>query len=261
MGVVELEGKDIQNEVVESVPLKRVGLVNIKFPIIISRPIETSFGSKLVEREVIVNANLYLVLPMNQRGAHMSRLVQALQENLEIPKESFGIEKLALEIALDIKNKSPYASLAEVELSAERPFINDVYQLFGYGNSNGEMRVGVQVTGATCCPCSAEMCEGKAHNQRAIIRIDVVTDGSIPAESLVSVAYSSFSEQTHLMLKREMEKVVVLRMHRNTKFVEDSVRSAVELLRDFKINWCRVECKSLESIHPYDAYGLFEGQP
>ena len=253
----DMNKRDVQNEVVESIALGRVGLKGVKMPIIIHRP-ET-------DREMIINANLYLSLPKDQRGAHLSRLVQAMEENLVLPKEARGIEWLARNIADDIKRRSEYCEFAEVELWAEREANGEVYKLLGYAKSGSWITLGVEVVGATCCPCAAEMCKnGVAHNQRAVLKIEVevLTDLiEISAEDLVEVAHKSFSSPVYNILKRPDEKRVVEYMHSNTKFVEDVVRDAVEQLKELGILWCKVECTSQESIHPFDAYTMFEGEP
>lgn len=247
--------KDVQNEVVESVALSRVGLKGVKMPIIIHRPES--------DREVIINANLYLSLPKDQRGAHLSRLVQALEENLVLPKEARGIEWLARNIADDIKRRNEYCEFAEVELWAERESKGEVYKLLGYAKSESCITLGVEVIGVTACPCATEMCNGKSHNQRAVLKIEVeVLTGliEVSAEELVKIAHKSFSSPVYNILKRVDEKRVVEYMHSNPKFVEDVVRDAVKQLKELGVLWCRVECTSQESIHPFDAYSMFEGK-
>jgi len=248
--------RDVQNEVVESVALNRVGLKGVRMPIIIHRPES--------DREVIINANLYLSLPKDQRGAHLSRLVQAMEENLVFPKETRGIEWLARSIADDIKRRSEYCEFAEVELWAEREAKGEVYKLLGYAKSGEKPTLGVEVIGATCCPCAREMCKnGVAHNQRCTLRIEVevLTElVEVSAEELVEIAHKSFSSPVYNILKRPDEKRAVEYMHENTKFVEDVVRDAVEQLKELDVHWCKVECDSQESIHPFDAYSMFEGK-
>ena len=248
--------KDVQNEVVESIGLNRVGLKGVKMPVVIHRPES--------DREVIINANLYLSLPKDQRGAHLSRLVQALEENLVLPKEARGIEWLARNIADDIERRNEYCEFAKVELWAEREAKGEVYKLLGYGSSGRAPLLGVEVIGATCCPCAAEMCKnGVAHNQRAVLKIEVevLTDLiEVSAEELVKIAHNSFSSPVYNTLKRPDENRVVEYMHGNAKFVEDVVRDAVEQLEELGVHWCRVECTSQESIHPFDAYTMFEGE-
>jgi len=245
--------KDVQSETVDSVPLNRVGLTGVQFPVVIHRPQH--------DREVIVTGNFYVNLPSNQRGAHLSRLVEAIVHETTLPKETEGIEQLARDIAQDIRERSEYATLAEVELEATRNYEDYVYKLFGYGNSRGTMNVGVEVKGATACPCAAEMCNGKTHNQRARLRLEVNTKGDIPSELLVQLAAVSFSASSAMLLKRPDEKKVVDNMHMNTKFVEDVVRDCAERVSASfeKPFWCKIQCWSEESIHPFDAYAKFEG--
>ena len=267
--------KDVQNEVVESVGLNKVGLAGVKLPVIIQR--EGLAGK--VEREIIVTGNLYLDLPGNQKGVHMSRFVEALQESLDFPQTSKGIEWLALEIARKIKDKNNYCRGAEVELEATRALGKDVYKLFGYADVakikedkttrlgviktiKQHMMVGVELMGSTCCPCSMEMCKGGvAHNQRAKLKVMIETDGSRSAESLVLTLMNAFSAPVKTLLKRPDEKALVEYMHSRPFFVEDIVRNAVEILEDIgHKGWCKVEATSYESIHPHNVFAMYEGE-
>lgn len=263
--------KDVQNEVVESVALNKVGLRGVKFPVIIQR--------SGIEREIIVTGNLYLDLPGNQKGVHMSRFVEALQESLDFPQTSKGIEWLALEIARKIKDKNNYCRGAEVELEATRALGKDVYKLFGYADvvtlkreevaklefidtTKHRMMVGVELLGSSCCPCSISMCEGGvAHNQRTKLKVMIETDGSRSAESLVISLMNAFSAPVKTLLKRPDEKALVERMHSRPFFVEDILRNAVGILGDIgHKGWCRIEATSYESIHPHDVFAMFEGE-
>ena len=244
--------KDVQNEVVESIALNRVGLKGVRMPIIIHRPES--------DREIIINANLYLSLPKSQRGAHLSRLVQAMEENLVLPREAGGIEKLARTVAIGIKKRSEYCSVAEVEMWAERPYEDNIYKLYGYGSSNGKMKLGVEILGTSCCPCGLNLCGTKTHNQRALLHVEIETEGDIAAESLVKICNESFSNPVHLILKRPDEKKAIEDMHNNSKFAEDITRDCCEkLIEAFGTDQIRVWCRTFESIHSYDAYAEYDG--
>ena len=253
--------KDVQNEVVESIGLNRVGLAGVKFPVIIQR--------KGIEREIIVTGNLYLDLPENQKGAHMSRFVEALQESLDFPQTSKGIEWLALEIANKTKDKNGYCTGAEVELEATRALGKDVYKLFGYANiftlnngkEGGKMMVGVELLGSSACPCCKELTGNITHNQRVKLKVIIETDGSRSAESLVISLMDAFSAPVKTLLKRPDEKALVEYMHSRPFFVEDIVRNAVEILEDIgHKGWCKVEATSYESIHPHNVFAMYEGE-
>lgn len=254
----ERKMKDVQNEVVESVGLGRVGLAGVKFPVIIQR------GS--IEREIIVTGNLYLDLPGKQKGVHMSRFVEALQESLDFPQTSKGIEWLALEIAKKTRDKNDYCTGAEVELEATRALGKDVYKLFGYARVGlfGEMHkmmVGIELLGSSACPCCKELTGNITHNQRVRLKVMIETDGSRSAESLVLSLEDAFSAPIKSLLKRPNEKALVEYMHSRPYFVEDIVRNAVEILGNIRYKgWCKIEATSYESIHPHNVYALYEGE-
>ncbi len=141
----------------------------------------------------------------------------------------------------------------------------EVVKIFGEASlsRNGKklVLVGVEVTGITACPCAQELVRARSaerlaemgidkemiqkildavpvasHNQRgrATLKVQVTDEFKVPIAKLIEVAKSSMSYETYEILKREDELEVVENAHRNTRFVEDSVRiMAMELLKAF----------------------------
>jgi GTP cyclohydrolase I len=122
---------------------------------------------------------------------------------------------------------------------------------------NYKFFLGVKVPVTTLCPCSKEISDYSAHNQRALIKVLISYDESyhIWLEDLIEQIENKSSCQLYPLLKREDEKFVTEHAYDNPKFVEDVLRDVVLMLRnDDKIDSFEVECESLESIHNHSAW-------
>jgi len=236
------------------ITLNRVGVTNLEYPVKIQR------GNK--EVVVIVRIKASVDLPPNQKGAHMSRFIEEIEETSNVLLRTSGIEDLAQMLAEKQLGKHPYARSAVVELKTKAHLGNRVYTLTGsYDTGTGVRRVGVSVEGSLACPCAMELTGGLSHNQRGRLTIEVGTNTrSVDAEDLVEIANKSFSSPLSLKLKKPDEKALVERMHKNPMFVEDVVRRCVHLLRGkYRGCYASVLCVSYESIHPFDVFAQWEG--
>ena len=229
--------------------------MNLEYPV--------SFRQNGNRRDVIMQLKISVDLPEEQRGAHMSRFVQRLQEHLALPKETEKIEDLAETIAKLQLATHDYATRAVVHLSTR---VDDqegrIYQLTGQFDTRTKVKtVGIRTVGAIACPCSMAMTGGLSHNQRATLSVDIdVPPAGVDAESILGEVTRGFSTPVKLMLKRPDEKKLVEDMHRNPRFVEDVVREVVSILKVRHVgSKARVECVSHESIHPYDVFAEWEG--
>ena len=125
------------------------------------------------------------------------------------------------------------------------------------GRHTFTMKVVVPVT--SLCPCSKEISDYGAHNQRSHVTITARTRGFVWIEDLVEYAEREASSELYGLLKRPDEKLVTERAYDNPKFVEDMVRDvAARLNADERIDWYAVESENFESIHNHSAYALIE---
>lgn len=238
-----------------AITLNRVGVTNLEYPVRIQR------GDKEVLAIVRIKASVDL--PENQKGVHMSRFIEEIEETFETPLRTTGIENLAQKLAEKQLGKHPYARSAFVELETKTHLGNRVYTLTGsYDTGTKIRRVGVSVEGALACPCAMGLTGGLSHNQRGKLTIEVGTNTiDVDAEDLVRIADNSFSSPLRLRLKRFDEKVVVEKMHKNPMFVEDVVRRCVHLLRErYGGCYASVVCVSYESIHPFNVFAQWWGR-
>ena len=135
--------------------------------------------------------------------------------------------------------------------------------LSNYGEEDEEYEfvLGVKVPVTTLCPCSKEISQYGAHNQRALVSVKVKydDDAHIWLEEVIEMVESCASCGLYSLLKREDEKFVTEEAYENPKFVEDILRDTVISLRELKgLAWFAVECENYESIHNHSAYASHE---
>jgi GTP cyclohydrolase I len=119
--------------------------------------------------------------------------------------------------------------------------------------------VRVVVPATSLCPCSKEISEYGAHNQRSHVTVTVQADDFIWIEDLIDLVEQEASCEVYGLLKRTDEKYVTERAYNNPKFVEDLVRDvAGRLNADDRILAYTVEAENFESIHNHSAYALIE---
>ncbi|MEO6033465.1 MAG: GTP cyclohydrolase, FolE2/MptA family, partial [Burkholderiaceae bacterium] len=150
----------------------------------------------------------------------------------------------------------------------KRAPVSGVQSLLEYqGRCIGEARHGqvavwaeVVVPVKSLCPCSKEISDYGAHNQRSHVTIRVELGGDeIPWPELVRFAEDSASSELWSMLKRADEKWVTEHAYENPKFVEDLVRDvALRLNADARVGRYSVDVENFESIHAHSAYARIE---
>ena len=132
-------------------------------------------------------------------------------------------------------------------------------KLDNYNEEDEEYRfyLGVKVPVTTLCPCSKEISDYGAHNQRAVVSVKITypDDEHIWLEDLIHDIEKCASSELYPILKRTDEKYVTEHAYDNPKFVEDVLRDVVIMLRNNDIvDSFEVECESLESIHNHSAW-------
>jgi GTP cyclohydrolase IB len=117
----------------------------------------------------------------------------------------------------------------------------------------------IRVPISTLCPCSKEISDFGAHNQRGEVTLQIRFKKFIWIEDLIRLVEESASSDVYSVLKREDEKFVTERAYEHPMFVEDIVRDIAEKLNnDPNITWFSVESENYESIHNHNAYAYIE---
>jgi GTP cyclohydrolase I len=218
---------------------------------------------------VLARIDFGVELPHHFRGTHMSRFVDILfrwsqkpiskpdlQEMLQEACERLNARRARIEVAFKyfITKRAPVSG-SESALDYDCRFEGVL------DGADYAFTLGVEVPVTICCPCSKEISQHGAHNQRAIIKVRLRyrPDVMVWIEDLVSTLEQKGSAEIFPLLKREDEKFVTEKAYENTKFVEDVVRDVVGLLRaDPRVAWFQVTCESLESIHNHSVYAFQE---
>lgn len=243
---------------VRGVVIQRVGIKDLHIPLQIKRK-DNGFQS------VLGNVTMSVELPKHYRGTHLSRLVEIVFKWSQKPLGGHDIrlilqqvcDRLAADRAhINVKfkyfiNKAAPVSNIESALDYDCEFIGTL------SDEGFDFILGVEVPVTTLCPCSKEISEYGAHNQRGIIRARIRYDRDVFywIEDLVGQLENVGSCEIYPLLKRRDEKFVTEQAYRNPKFVEDLLRDTIVMLRsDPSILWYEVETESFESIHNHSAY-------
>lgn len=251
---------DVQSSAdVRQLAINKVGIKSIRHPVVVK---DKSVGVQ----HTIATFNMYVHLPHNFKGTHMSRFVEILnQHGREISVESF--ESILREMVEKLEARSGYIEMSFPYFVNKKAPISAVQSLLDYdvmfigeiveGEYRFTMKVLVPVT--SLCPCSKKISERGAHNQRSHVTLTVRTKKVVWIEELVRVAEEQASCELFGLLKRPDEKFVTERAYDNPKFVEDMVRDvAAALNADERIEAFVVESENFESIHNHSAYALIE---
>jgi len=238
--------------------IQRVGVKDVRYPM------ELRIGKAVLP--TVAQWDLDVALPAEQKGTHMSRFVAWL-DAIDAPLDATTLRS-------GFANMLEKLHATEGRIEARFPFflrkrapVSGVESLLEYqGRWIAETRGGVSAIWAevvvpvkSLCPCSKEISDYGAHNQRSHVTIRVEVKQDIEWIELVRYAEESASSEIWPMLKRADEKWVTERAYENPKFVEDLVRDvALRLNADARVGRYSVDVENFESIHAHSAYARIE---
>jgi GTP cyclohydrolase I len=236
---------DVQNLKDErNINIKKVGVKGIKYPIIV---LDRANGIQHVNATI----NMYVNLPHQFRGQINIKTFQVILEEI---KGKLDAESAHMEIEF------PYFIEKTAPVSGAKSLME--YTCWFSGQNDGkktDFLVGVMVPVTTVCPCSKEISDLGAHNQRSIVKVNVRFKKFFWIEDVVKVVEDSASADIYSLLKRVDEKYVTEKAFENPMFVEDVVRSVAEKLNKISnFTWYSVEAENIESIHYHSAYAWVE---
>jgi GTP cyclohydrolase I len=244
-----------------SLAIQRVGITNLKIPIYISEK-DGGFQNTVAEVDVFVD------LEACSKGTHMSRLAIGVQKFIDHRLNSTILAEISQYIRHKLKAKTaeviyrfPYF-IKKIAPESKEPglvYHNITFDLTSEDNDpkNSKFKMSIETTATSLCPCSKEISDSSAHNQRSKIKLTVIPKNGtfVWIEDLVKISENCASCEVYSALKRVDEKHVTERAYSNPKFVEDMVREIYQALqaRD-DISWFMVEVTNEESIHQHNAY-------
>ena len=248
-----------------AIAIDRVGVKGIRYPITVKRADAT-------ELSTVADVAMYVGLPGNVKGTHMSRFLEVL-DAAKGPLDASTLGEMMHRMLARLEAGAGYIAMRFPYFMMKQAPVSKVSSLMDYdvtykaevrdGERTVDLSVVVPVT--SLCPCSKEISEYGAHNQRSHITITVSLDAARPAEAslapedLIAIAETQASCELYGLLKRPDEKYVTERAYDNPKFVEDLVRDVAGALEgDDRIRAYRVESENFESIHNHSAYACIE---
>lgn len=241
-----------------NIDIDQVGVKGIRYPISV---LDKNMG----EQQTVAEINMYVNLPRYYKGTHMSRFVEILNEHsrrislqnfsgiLEEMKKRLNAESSHMEITF------PYFINKAAPVTGIEGLMEYKCTFKGSLNRGSDLVVIIHVPISTLCPCSKEISDCGAHNQRGEVRLQARFKKFIWIEDLIRLVEESASSDVYSVLKREDEKFVTERAFNHPMFVEDVVREIARKLNDDpNITWFAVESENFESIHNHNAYAYVE---
>lgn len=241
--------KDLRN-----LPINQVGIKDLRFPI------QTATASGI--QSTVARLTMTVRLPADQKGTHMSRFV-ALMESRQRPLDYGELQNLTQQMLELLGADAGRISVSFPFFRSKSAPVSGIRSLLDYDVTiSGEVSGGAYAYGlkvlvpvTSLCPCSKEISQYGAHNQRSHVTISLICTEDVPPEDIIDIVEAQASCQLYGLLKRPDEKYVTERAYENPKFVEDMVRDvAVALRSDKRIASFTVESENFESIHNHSAY-------
>jgi GTP cyclohydrolase I len=250
---------DVQNQPDHrNIRIDKVGVKNIRYPVTVK---DKAKGSQ----RTVASINMYVDLPHDYKGTHMSRFIEILSEY----RHQISIENIATileEMKKRLNAKSahmeitfPYFIEKEAPVTKTQGLMEYVCTFKGSLQKRRDLIVGLKVPVTTVCPCSKEISDFGAHNQRSEVNVECRFKKFFWIEDLIDLIEKSASSEVYSVLKRSDEKFVTEKGYLNPMFVEDLVREiALKLDADENITWFSVDSENFESIHNHSAYAHIE---
>jgi GTP cyclohydrolase I len=250
--------EDVQSSAdTRHIPINKVGIKDIRHPIRIK---DRAAG----EQHTIASFNMYVDLPHNFKGTHMSRFVEILNNyEREITVESF--KEMLTDMTERLESASGHIQMRFPYFINKKAPVSGVQSLMDYDvtftgeRKDGEncLKIKIVVPVTSLCPCSKKISAYGAHNQRSHVTVECKVKGFIWLEEIIAIVEKEASCELYGLLKRPDEKYVTERAYDNPKFVEDMVRDvAVKFNADERIRSYTVESENFESIHNHSAYAM-----
>jgi len=241
------------------IQINKVGVKGLKYPIIV-------LDKKNKVQHTIANINLYADLAHNMKGTHMSRFIQTFNKySADFSMENFLEMLKKIKDTLHAKKafgevSFPYFIEKQAPVSKEKSKMNYTCEYIGeVSDDHSLFYIGIQVPVTTVCPCSKDISDRGAHNQRGIVSVKLYLEKFFWIEDIISLIEKAASAELFTLLKREDEKFITERAFDNPRFVEDLVRDVTQRIEKLgSFPWFSVEAENFESIHNHSAYAYVE---
>ncbi len=241
-----------------NIAIDKVGVKDIRYPIVV-------MDKSKEHQQTVARINMYVDLPHHFKGTHMSRFVEILnQHHGHISIEGIDTilrdmkERLEASCA-HLELEFPYFIEKQAPVSGARSLMEYQCRMTGSLGEEDDFVLGVTVPVTSLCPCSREISDRGAHNQRSAVTVEIRYRQHVWLEDLIEWVEGCGSAPVYALLKREDERALTEQAYDNPMFVEDVVRAVTErLLKQPEVIWFRVACENFESIHNHSAYAMVE---
>jgi GTP cyclohydrolase I len=246
---------DVQNSRDDrNIPIDRVGVKNVKYPVKVRQKI----GGL---QSTVGDFTLTVDLPRQFKGTHMSRFLEVLSDQTDgIGAET--IPEILSQLRDRLMSQSSHLTVSFLYFREKAAPVSGKTGMMGYecgfeatGGLREEFWLRLVVPVTTLCPCSKEISEFGAHNQRGYVTVRVRPNGMLWLEDVIDLIEAAGSAPLYPVLKRPDEKFVTEQAYLNPRFVEDMVREvAVAFDADPRVEAYEIEVENHESIHDHNAY-------
>ncbi len=237
-----------------NIAIDKVGVRNVKCPIVVM--------DRSDERQhTIGNFTMTVDLPSEFKGTHMSRFMEALGEHgreisvVALPSLVESLKDRLHAKQAHVEVRFPFFVARKAPVTGKSGMMQYECGFLAEGNGTVDVALWLRVPVATLCPCSKEISDRGAHNQRGWVTVTICTEDHVWLEEVIDWIEDSASCALYPVLKRPDEKWVTEHAYDNPRFVEDIVREvALRLDADRRVVSYQVEVENEESIHAHNAY-------
>jgi len=245
-----------------NVPLQHVGIRNLKYPLTV---LDRANG----RQQTVATIQLTADLPDHFKGTHMSRFLEVFNlhhQDLSMPNFLEMLQEIREALHAETAHARisfPYFIEKAAPVSLQKSYLNYECTYSGMVNSHSRrFFVGIRVPVSTVCPCSKEISDRGAHNQRGSVTVELEVKRFFWIEDIIDLVETSASCGIYTLLKREDERFITEHAYDNPRFVEDLVREVFVKLRDRgDFAWFTVSAENDESIHDHNAFAYAESGP
>lgn len=254
--------EDVQGQVdTRGIAIDEVGICDLRYPV--------EVAGRRGTQSTVATVHATVGLPADARGTHMSRFLEHLAERLG-PLDPQSCALLAEGLCNRLESSEATIGFAfsyfierEAPVSGLRGLVDLDATLEATASDTTTVRLGVSIPVTSLCPCSREISDYGAHNQRGNVEINVVCRPGewVSFEDLVDVADAAASAPIFSLLKRVDERAVTMTAYENPAFVEDIARDVVLALKaDRRVSAYTVRVINQESIHNHNAIATIRGR-
>lgn len=243
------------------IDIAQVGVRGVRHPVQLR-------GGDGEARPSVATVDMTVHLPHDRKGTHMSRFLEILH-TWDRPLDPTSLEALVAHVASRLDTAHARVDLRLPYFRRKTAPVTGLPSLLDYAVTLSArwdagvfaLHAEVVVPVTSLCPCSKEISEYGAHNQRSHVTVAARLHDGAWLDDLILPAEAEGSAQLYAILKRADEKFVTEQAYDNPKFVEDLVRDvAARLHADPRLSAWWVTVENFESIHNHSAWALIRAE-